>query len=289
MGNIPLIIISALVNGSVYGMVGMLFTMIYMATKVINFAQGEFIMVGAMLSVFFLLTLKFPFFLGILIIAMILTILGIVTERVAINPLFKKKAPVFTMIIATFAIGTILSSGASLTWGAKYLYVPSILGTNTIKLGKAVSIMPQEILVIAINGLIVSLLWVFYKKTMTGLAIRATGFNDETAKLIGVNVTLVIMITFALCSALSGIVGVLMVPLTGAFAFMGLPLSIKGFIAAIIGGFEKPVPAMLGGLLVGLFETLSSFYISTAYSEAIVYSILFILFVIKPTGLVSKQ
>lgn len=289
MGNIPIILISALVNGSVYGMIGMLFTMIYMATKVINFAQGEFIMLGAMLSVFLLLTVKFPFFLGILVIMITLILIGIVTERVAINPLFKKKAPVFTMVIATFAVATILSSGASLIWGAKYLYVPSFLGTKTIRLGENVSIMPQEILIIGINGVIVSLLWIFYKKAMIGIAIRATGFNDETAKLIGVNVNLVIMITFAICSALSGIVGALMVPLTGAFAFMGLPLSIKGFIAAIIGGFEKPFPAMLGGLLVGLFETLSSFYISTAYSEAIVYSILFVLFVIKPTGLVSKQ
>jgi branched-chain amino acid transport system permease protein len=288
MDSVALIAISGVIMGSVYGLIGMLFTLIYIATRVINFAQGDFVMVGSLLSVLILLTLKIPFVVGIALIACLLAILGIITERIAINPLFKRNAPVFTMIIATFAVAIMLSSGASLAGGAKSFYVPSVFSVQYIALGKNVSIMPQELLIIGVNVLIFVAVWLFLKKTMAGMALRASGQNQLAAKLMGINVNRMVMVTFGICSGLSGIIGVLLVPLTGAFAFMGLAFSIKGFIAAVIGGLQNPFAAIVGGLVVGLTEAFLSAYVSTAYTEAIVYSILFAIFIVKPAGLVAR-
>jgi branched-chain amino acid transport system permease protein len=277
-------LISGITVGSIYALVGLGFTIIYNASDVINFAQGEFVMIGAMSAVTFY-GMGTPLFLAILLAIIVTVIIGFILHQFAIKP--AKGASVVTTIIITIGASIFLRGAALLIWGKDFYSLPAFSGEEPIHIGGA-TILPQNLWVMGISVILVSAVLWFFKHTLLGKAVLACSCNRTAAQLVGINVGLMMLLSYGISAMLGALAGVLIVPITFTSYEAGVMLGLKGFSAAILGGIGNPIGAIVGGLLLGILESLGAGFISSGYKDAIAFAIILMVLFIRPSGLLGK-
>ena len=276
---------SGLTVGATYALAALGFTLIYNASNVINFAQGEFIMLGGMLAVLFTqagLPLPAALVLAILVPAVV----GILIEKLAIEPV--KGAETVTLIIITIGASLVIRGLVQVFLGKNTHSLPAFSGDTPIEILGA-TLMPQSLWVLGVTAVVVVVLWYFFNRTLTGKAMLATSYNRLAAELVGINTNGVLFMSFAMSAALGALGGILITPITLTSYDVGIMLGLKGFVAAVLGGLGNGLGAVVGGLLVGILEAMGAGYLSSAYKDAIPFVlILFILF-FMPRGLFGAK
>ncbi|MGI6097356.1 MAG: branched-chain amino acid ABC transporter permease [Dethiobacteria bacterium] len=277
------LLISGLAMGSIYAMIALGFTLLWNACGLINFAQGEFAMLGMFFALTFYAFWGWPAALSIILSLLLVSLVGIILERLAIRRVYGRELTV--IVIITVGLQIFLSNSARFVWGSHPFRFPHIFGTAKIT---SFNISVETVLMFALAMVSIAVLQFLLKKTNLGLAMRALSQDQETAMLMGINVPMMLSLAFGLSSFLGAFAGILMAPQLFVAADIGLPLIIKAFVAAVIGGFGSYPGALLGGLIIGVLDNMSSFYISTAYRDVITFSALILILVFKPSGLFGK-
>lgn len=272
---------SGITVGAVYALSALGFTLIYNSSNVINFAQGEFIMLGGMLAVFFTQA-GLPMPVALLLAILIPAVVGILMEKIAIEPV--KNAETVTLIIITIGASLVIRGLVQVWLGKGTHSLPAFSGDAPINILGAI-LMPQSLWVLGGTSLAVIAMWYFFNRTLQGKAMLATSYNRLAAELVGINTNWVLFMSFAMAAALGALGGILVTPITLTSYDVGIMLGLKGFVAAVVGGLGNGLGAVIGGLLVGILEAMGAGYISSAYKDAIPFVlILFILF-FMPRGL----
>lgn len=278
-------LITGITVGSIYALVGLGFAIIYNASDVVNFAQGEFVMIGAMSAVF-LLSGGVPFPLALLGAVVITFCVGLCLEKLAIEP--AKGASVVTTIIITIGASIFLRGAALLIWGKNIHPLPPFSGEETIHIGNA-TILPQNLWVIGGTVLAVLIARYFFEHTLQGKAILACSFNKKAASLVGINVHRMLLISYGISAGLGAVAGVLIAPISFTSYDSGVMLGLKGFCAAILGGMGNSMGAVAGGLLLGILESLGAGLISSGYKDAIAFVIILLVLFFRPGGLLGQS
>ncbi len=279
-------VLSGLSNGAIYALIGFGFAVIYNATGIINFAQGEFVMFGGMLTIFFLTILHMPLVPAILMAILGSTIVGILFERLAIRPL--KDANPLRMIIITIGASIFIRGAAMLIWGKDTHALPAFSSNDPLYIAGA-TILPQHLWILGVTVLIIIVSRFFFNHSIVGKAMRACSYNQRAAGLVGINVKNMVLLSFALSAAIGSLAGIIIAPLTMTSYDVGVMLGLKGFCAVIIGGMSSGMGTIMGGLLLGLLESLGAGFISASYKDAIAFIILLLILFIRPEGLFRKK
>lgn len=277
-------LLSGLSTGAIYALIGFGFAIIYNTTSIINFAQGEFVMLGGMLSVYFLSILKFPLPLAILSAIPLATACGAIFERLAIRPL--KQATNLNLVIITIGGSIFIRGLAMLILGKDTHAMPMFSGDEPLNLAGA-TILPQHLWIFGITILLIICNKLFFNYSIAGKAMRACACNRRAASLVGIDVRRMVLLSFIISSAM-GSMAVVLAPLTMTSYDVGIMLGLKGFCAAIIGGMSSGFGTVLGGLLLGVLESLGAGLISSGYKDAIAFIILLLILFIRPQGLFKK-
>lgn len=276
--------------GSVYAIIALGYTMVYGIAKMLNFAHGDIIMIGSFVTFTIMTTLGLPPILGILIAVVVCTVLGLIIERIAYKPLRNAASPLAVLITA-IGVSYLLQNLALLIFGANPKSFTSVVNIPNLKLADGqITITGEAVVTILSCILIMICLTLFVNKTKAGQAMLAVSEDKGAAQLMGINVNGTIALTFAIGSALAAIAGVLLCssyptlsPYTGAMP------GIKAFVAAVFGGIGSIPGAMIGGILLGIIEIFSKAYISSQMADAIVFGVLIIVLLVKPTGILGKN
>lgn len=271
--------------GATYALIALGFTLIYNASHVINFAQGEFLMIGGMATVSFM-TMGMPMLLAIILAVLLAGVMGILLQRFAIAT--AKQADVVTLIIITIGASIFIRGLAQLLWGKEYHVVPNFSGNEPIRIAGAV-LNSQSLWVLGVGAVVVIALVLFFTRTLIGKAILATSMNKEAARLVGIRTQFVLMLAFLVSALLGGIAGVVVAPITFTSYDIGIMLGLKGFVAAAIGGLGSGVGAVVGGLLLGIVEAMTAGYISSEYKDAVAFSMILIVLFFMPRGLFGAK
>ncbi len=273
---------TGLTLGSIYALVALGFTMIYNATGIINLAQGEFVMLGGLIMVFCSAVLRLPLFLSFGFTIVAVTLVGGLFERLAIQPV--KKASLLTLIMITLA-GSILFRGvAMLLWGKDPYALPPFSSSQPIQFWGA-TLQPQIFWVLGITVLVVFGIGFFFNRTLIGKAMSACAFNPLAARLVGINVRKMVLLSFSFSATIGAIAGAIITPITLMEYDRGPLLALKGFAAAVLGGLGSGVGAIVAGFVIGIAESLGAGLISSGYKDAIALLLLLIVLWVKPSGL----
>ena len=276
--------VSGLTVGAVYALVALGFTIIYNASDVVNFAQGEFVMIGGMTTVF-VAAAGVPLPLAALIAIAVAMGIGLLLHRLAIEP--ARGASAVTLIIITIGASIFLRGLAQVVFDKQFHSLPSFSGDTPIAFGGA-AILPQSFWVLGGAAVIVVLLWAFFNRTLLGKAVLATAANRLAARLVGINTSFVVGLSFVLSAAIGAVAGILVTPITLTSYDVGTLLALKGFAAAMLGGMGNPLGAVVGGLAVGLLEAFGAGYISSTYKDAIAFIVILAVLFVMPGGLFGK-
>lgn len=282
-------LISGISLGSVYAIIALGYTMVYGIAKMLNFAHGDVIMVGAYISFCATSYMGVSPLVSVLMAIAVCTVLGMAIERLAYKPL--RQAPALAVLITAIGVSYFLQNAALLIWSSNPKTFASVVGGDSVKLfDGALSISPVTIVTVLVCVVIMVALTLFTGHTKMGTAMRAVSEDKGAAQLMGINVNTTISVTFAIGSGLAAIAGVLLcsayptlMPTTGSMP------GIKAFTAAVFGGIGSIPGAMLGGILLGVIEIFSKAYISTQLSDAIVFGVLIVVLLVKPDGLLGKR
>ncbi len=280
-------LISGLAVGCIYALVAVGFSMIYRALGLVNFAQGEIMRLGAFIGYSLLAVWpELPFFIVLIIAPIITAAAGYAIERVAFRGAVRRGADQIYLVLLTLGVGMVLSNGARLIWGANPVVYPTPLTHEVYQV--AGYPLPAVYLYIGITmfALLFGLQW-FFSKTWIGLAVRAAADDRQTASAMGISVGLASGVSFAVASATGALAGVLYAPITFASFDMGV-VGVKAFAAAIIGTLGSIPGAVIGGLIIGVGETLGAQLISNSYMDSIAFAIMILVLLFRPTGLMSK-
>lgn len=269
-------------RGSIYALVAMGFNIIYNATGIINFAQGEFAVLGGLMMVTLTMTagLSVPF--AFLLAALFVTVIGILMERFTINPV--KHPSVLRLIIITIAVSILLKGAAMVIWGKSSHYMRHFSGDEPIMvLGAA--LLPQTLWIVGILAVVVVGYVVFFNHTMAGKCMRACAINRDAARLAGINDRNMVMLSFALSAGIGAVAGIIITPITQMDYTRGVLIALKGFGAAVVGGLGNSGGAVAAGVLLGVVEAVGAGYISSHYMDAIALVILLAVLFLRPAGL----
>jgi branched-chain amino acid transport system permease protein len=279
------LIVSGLVLGAIYALIALGYVIIYKATSVVNFAQGEAVMVGAYiaLSVYSFMHLPVPLVFAITV--AIAALLGVGIERVAYRRLVG--APVISLIIATLAVGLILRNIVRLVFGPNVYPFPPLIANRPLRFGGLVTT-PQNLLILGVSVACMLLLFAYFRYTKWGKAMRAVSQNGTAAVLMGISVRKVFSMIWALSAGLGALAGVLLAPLLVVNPDMGW-IALKAFVVAILGGFQSLPGAVLGGFALGILENLAGFYIGSAVKDIVAYLVLIAILIVRPTGLFAER
>jgi len=280
-------IINGLALGSIYALLAIGYTMVYGIINLINFAHGEIYMIGAFLGYFLSTYLNFSLIPTLILSMLGASLVGIIIEKIAYKPL--RNSPRITLLITAIGVSLLLQNGMRFIAGPNPKPFKELIKSNFINIG-SLQINSKTIFMFLISAILVILLQFIVYKTKIGMAMRAASFDLEAASLMGINVNKTISTTFAIGSALAGIAGVLVaISYPSINPYMGSMPGLKSFVAAVLGGIGSIPGALIGGILMGLLETLTKAYISTNFSDAIAFSVLIIILLIKPDGLLGKK
>ncbi|MDO8586050.1 MAG: branched-chain amino acid ABC transporter permease [Armatimonadota bacterium] len=295
MGELPQQLINGLTLGSIYALIALGYTMVYGVLRLINFAHGDIYMLGAFAGYYVARWLGFGAELSIfevlvlLLSAMVFSALaGAVIERIAYRPL--RRAPRLTALITAIGVSLFLEYGGQLVFKTDPKAFPQLANTDTalLRLGETV-VGRQEVLTFAVAIILLFVLWMIVYRTRVGKAMRAVSFDRETASLMGINTDAIILLTFVIGSAFAGAAGVLVAMQEPSITpMMGLLRGIKAFTAAVLGGIGSIPGAMVGGLAIGMTETMVSGYWTSSYRDAVVFGVLIFMLLIRPSGLLGR-
>ncbi len=274
-------LLSGVTVGAIYALVGLGFSLIYNASHVINFAQGEFVMVGGMATVF-AAAAGIPLPVAMPAAVLLAALVGVGMQKLAIEN--ARNASVVTIIIITIGASIFIRGIAGVIWDRDFHSLPAFSGEQPIELGGAV-IIPQSLWILGITLGISLALFIFFNRTLTGKAMIATAHNPLAAKLVGININNIRMLSFAMAAALGAVGGILIAPLAPTHYQVGVMLGLKGFSAAIVGGLGSGPGAMAGGLLVGITEAMAAGYLSSSYKDVVAFVIILLVLFIRPQGL----
>jgi branched-chain amino acid transport system permease protein len=275
---------SGLTIGAVYALVALGFTLIYNASDVINFAQGEFVMLGGMTTVFLALA-GLPVPLAALAAVIVTVAIGLALHRFAIEP--ARGASAVALIMITIGASIFLRGAAQVVFDKRFHSLPHVLGPDPIRLGGA-AILPQSLVVLAGAAAIVVLLWVFFDRTLLGKAVIATSANRLAARLVGIDTRRIVGLSFAVSAAIGAVAGILVTPITLTSYDVGTLLALKGFAAAMLGGIGSALGAVVGGLVLGMLEAFSAGYLSSKYKDAVAFLVILAVLLAMPQGLFGR-
>lgn len=280
------LLVNGISMGAIYALVALGIVVIAKAVNIVNFAQGENVMLGAYIAATLTFTFKLPILAAYIISIILMALYGYIFQRIAYYPLRNK--PTFTVILSTIGISMFLKNIARVIWGGQPMSYPGLFGVNTIKLG-TVSLYPQHLLIIGVTIILVIFQYLFFSKTFIGRKMMATAQDQEAASLMGINVSHMTAITFIYSSMLAAVAGVLVAPVFYISADMGGALGLKAFAASLIGGFGSVPGAIIGGLLLGVVEIFGAAYISSLYKDAFAFILLIIVLVVLPKGIFGEK
>jgi len=278
-------LVSGLTVGAVYALVALGFTLVYNASDVVNFAQGEFVMLGGMVTVF-ATAAGVPLPLAALLAVVVSIVVGLLLYWLAIEP--ARDASPITLIIITIGASILLRGAAQILFDKQFHKLPSISGDTPINLLGA-AVQPQSFWVLGGTAVIVLLLYVFLERTVLGKAVLATAANKLAARLVGINTATVMALAFGGSAAIGAVAGVLITPITLTSYDVGTLLALKGFAAAMLGGMGNPLGAVAGGLLLGLLEAFGVGYISSTYKDAFAFIVILLVLFAMPQGLFGRR
>lgn len=284
-------------GGSIYALIALGFVVVHSVTGIINFAQGEFVMLGAMLCVTVFhselpllapLSPPLKLFLAVILAVVGTTLIGSIMERLAIYP--ARRAPIVTLIIITIGATIALRAMALIVWGTRPFYVPAFTTLKmedlTLHFGKLI-VKAQSFWIWGIVVVVLAVLAFFFERTIMGKALRACAINRRAAQLMGINPSRMSLLAFSLAAALGAIGGMVMAPATRPTYDMGLMLGLKGFVAAIMGGLVSSPGAVVGGLVLGVAENVGAGVTSSGYKDIIVFVILILILLFRPQGFIG--
>lgn len=279
-------LITGLTVGSVYAMVAVGFNIIYNVTEIINFAQGEFVMLGGLIMVFFHVAVGLSLILAFPVTIIVVTLVGMLLDRLAIRPI--RQPSVLTLIIATIAASILIKGAAMFIWGKDPYDLPAFSGRNPITFLGAV-IQPQYFWVIGFLIITVIALSVFFDRTIIGKAMSACADNADAASLMGINVKQMILLSFALSASIGAVAGITITPISLMEYDRGAMLAVKGFGAVVLGGLGSFPGAVIGGLILGAIESLGAGLISSGYKDAFALLVLMAVLFFKPSGIFGDK
>ncbi|MBW1801519.1 MAG: branched-chain amino acid ABC transporter permease [Deltaproteobacteria bacterium] len=281
------LLISGLTVGGIYALMALGFHIIYVATRILNFAHGAIVLLGGLLALTLIQHVHLNFFFVLTLILVIGWLLGLFFNRVIIEPL--KYLSHGIQIICLLAVSMVIENASALIWGKEPLPFPPFPGPERPYIFGNVVVQPQFLWIISLTllGLIVTQ-WIL-KRTMIGKAIRATANNSTAAMLMGISIQKTYSVAFGIALALSALAGMITSPVTFAGGYLAIPMTIKGFTACVLGGMAGSIASILGGFLLGIMEALTAGLISTAYEEAIIMALLLVFLLVRPQGLFSRK
>ena len=274
-------VVSGLATGCVYALIALGFVLIFKATDVVNFAQGEFVMVSGFISYMLLIWCGLSYWLVFFVTIVLSGFVGVALERLVVRPIMD--APIFSIVIATIGASTILRSLAGIFFGYDVLPLPTIFSKDPIRIA-VLNFTAMDVGVIGFSLAIMLVLYLFFKLTRTGTAMRATAQSQTAARLMGVSVKRIFSLTWAISAAIGGVAGVLIAPVIYLDPNLGF-IGVKAFAGAILGGFGSIPGAIVGGMLLGVLENLSGYFFNAGIKQVSTYILLILVLVVRPSGL----
>ncbi len=283
------VLVGGLVLGCTYGMLSLGYSLIYQASGYMNFTQANLLMFGAYVAWQMYAIWKLPFLICLLGALIVMFFIGWAMERFAIRRLVKKQAKNVYVVLTTIALSIIVENAAMLIWGSRMNYFPPLYGqNNTISLGTA-TVTKEQITCIVVALCAMLVLHFFLNKTKFGTAMRAAAQNKTAASCMGINVNMTIGVTYGIAAALACLGGVLVAPTMYVSYQLGNNLAAKSFAGAVIGGYGHIYGAIVGALFIGILETFVAAYVSSVYKEFIVYGVMILFMIFKPTGIFNAK
>jgi branched-chain amino acid transport system permease protein len=275
------LVVAGLSSGSIYALVGLGLVLANKGTGILNFAQGELVALGAYIALFFSIGLKLPYWQVFILTLIVAALAGGLLERTLLRPLLG--APHFTVVVATLAIGLMIKNALRISWPEAVSTFSSPLDNLRLQVGD-ININPQYLWITTCSLAIMWLLALFFRKNITGKAMQAVAQNVTAAQLMGIRVGLIFTLTFAVSTALAALAGILMAPLVGVSAEMSSVI-LKGFVAAILGGFNSLLGCLVGGFVLGLLEIFGGVYFGGIFKDATAFALLMFILLVRPHGI----
>jgi branched-chain amino acid transport system permease protein len=272
-------------TGCIYALVAFGFVLIYNAVGAINFAQGDFVMIGGYLGAWTSITLDLPVWVAFVATIVLMAVFGIVFQRLRYVPLQGK--PMVTFLVASIGAGIVLRNVALVVFGPEPRSIPPLLGAGSIDVFSAL-LSKTYVIVLVITVAALAGLWWLFTHTMFGKSLRATAQDATTARLMGIRVRTMITATFVMSAVLSGIAGFVLGPIVFVYPEVGLPLIINAFIAVVIGGFGSLPGAVVGGMIVGLAQVMLATYVSSTWTQVYLFALLLALLILWPRGIFGE-
>lgn len=279
--NVVQLIIAGLSSGSIYALVGLGLVLANKGTGILNFAQGELVALGAYIALFFSLGLHLPYWAVFFFTLIAAAMAGALIERVLLRPLLG--APHFTVVVATLAIGMMIKNALRIAWPEAVSTFPSPLDNLSLQIA-AVNINAQYLWITGCSLVIMGLLALFFRNSIIGKAMQAVAQNVSAAQLMGVRVSRIFTLTFAVSTALAALAGVLMTPVVGVSVEMSNVI-LKGFVAAILGGFSSLLGCIVGGFALGVLEIFGGVYFGGLFKDATAFALLMVILLVRPHGI----
>jgi branched-chain amino acid transport system permease protein len=272
--------------GAIYALVALGFVLIYRATNVVNFAQGDFAMLGAFGMILLAVDLQWPYWLSIIVTLAGLIVFGALFNLGVYYPL--RHRSFLPVIISTIGASILLENGVLFAYGPAPQSLPGMFETQGFNIG-GVFFDSQYLLILAVTIVMVTFQYLFFERTLIGKKMQATSQDKEMASLLGIPVALMIMLTFIYSATLGGLAGILVAPILFVSVGMGSSIALKAFAASIIGGFGDVTGAVIGGLALGVIETFGAAYISVPYKDGFAFLVLFVFLLIRPQGFFGER
>lgn len=274
--------------GSIYGLVGLTLVVVFNATRVINIAQGEFVMFGAVIASILVQEKEIAYQWSFLVIIGSSVMVGLALNWAIVSPLLNRNIPIIMIIIGTYAGALIISGTTGALTDFAFMGTPALMSLRAVRFG-VLTIVPQYALCIMITLAVVIFYWFFLNKTHWGWALKATSVNRDMCHLLGISTSKMIALAFAISAAIGAIAGVAIGPLTSVNALVGFPLMVNGFIAAVLGGMGNPYAAVVGGFVVGLLNVFIAGYFAPGYAQLATFLLLMFILYIRPYGLFAVK
>ncbi len=274
--------------GCIYGLIALGYSLIYKASGLMSFVQGDIMTLGAFLGLTFYGIFGLPFWLSFILTTAAAFLFGMLLERGAIRILLAKNVMAIYVVLATIAISYIIQNGAQLTWGTITLNFPSIFNVLFVRFF-GIGVQPETIMCVIVSLVCMLILHIFMTKTRIGTSMRAAAMDAKAAEACGIDVSLNTGITWGLSAGLAAIAGMLIGPIYGVYSMLGAFIGRKGFSAAVIGGYGNMYGSIVGGIVLGLAENLVAGYASSTLKNLIAYILLIVFLFVRPTGLFNER